>query len=104
MQQKATYEFCIGDIVHHRRYGYRGVVYGRDPSCRAEKSWYQNNQTQPDRDQPWYHVLVHDHGHTTYVAQSNLTRDACGEPIVHPLLDRIFTSRVGDRYDRESTN
>lgn len=104
VEQHKPYRFRVGDVVHHRHYGYRGVVYGRDPGCQADEAWYLNNLSQPDRKQPWYHVLVHDHEHTTYVAQSNLVRDGSGEPIVHPLLDRIFTSRIGGRYDRESEN
>ncbi len=96
--------FEIGQIIHHRRYGYRGVIFGIDPACTAPESWYMKNQTQPDRDQPWYRVLVHGHEHTTYVAESNLRTDDSTEPIVHPWLDRLFTNRIGDRYIRESQN
>lgn len=96
--------FEIGQIIHHRRYGYRGVIFGIDPVCTAPEDWYLKNQTQPDRNQPWYRVLVHGHGHTTYVAQSNLQIDESPEPVMHPMLDRIFTGRVGDRYVRESRN
>ncbi len=46
-----------GQIVRHRRYGYRGVVVDSDLTCKADEAWYQSNQTQPDRNQPWYHVL-----------------------------------------------
>ncbi|MFQ5845905.1 MAG: heat shock protein HspQ, partial [Planctomycetota bacterium] len=63
--------FEPGELVRHRRYGYRGVVAGLDPECRAGDEWYQGNLTQPDRRQPWYHVLVHGAQHTTYVAEEN---------------------------------
>lgn len=96
--------FSVGQVVRHRRYGYRGVIFGLDPVCTAPEAWYQKNQTQPERKQPWYHVMVHDHGHTTYVAQSNLRTDESSEPIVHPWLDKFFTNRVGGRYVRESSN
>lgn len=52
--------FEPGQLVRHRRYGYRGVVVDRDEFCEADDEWYSKNQTQPDRDQPWYHVLVED--------------------------------------------
>ena len=50
--------FESGQLVRHRRYGYRGVVVDRDEFCQADDEWYSKNQTQPNRDQPWYHVLV----------------------------------------------
>ena len=52
--------FEIGDTVRHRRYGYRGIIVERDLSCKASDDWYLGNRTQPEREQPWYHVLVHD--------------------------------------------
>ncbi len=52
--------FEPGQLVLHRRYGYRGVVVERDEFCQADDAWYSKNQTQPDRDQPWYHVLVNE--------------------------------------------
>ena len=97
-------KFSIGQIVHHKRYGYRGVIFGQDPSCSADDEWYEGNQTQPGRDQPWYHVLVNERTHTTYVAESNLEADELDEPILHPLLDKIFSGRRGDYYYRESMN
>ena len=100
----AAGQFAVGQVVHHKRYGYRGVIFDYDPICRADEAWYKNNQTQPGRDQPWYHVLVHDHQNTTYVAQSNLEPDATGEPIVHPLLERFFDSYVAGFYQRNNLN
>ncbi len=61
-----------GQIVRHRRYGYRGVVVDSDLTCKADEAWYQSNQTQPDRNQPWYHVLVDGTSNTTYAAQTSL--------------------------------
>jgi heat shock protein HspQ len=94
--------FEIGQIVRHRRYGYRGVVFGFDPVCTASDTWYQHNQTQPDRNQPWYRVLVDGHEHTTYVAQSNLVADTSPDPVRHPWLDKIFTGRRSGRYVRRN--
>jgi len=92
--------FAAGDLVHHQRYGYRGVVVAVDPECRATESWYQKNQTQPNRNQPWYHVLVDGSSQTTYVAQSNLEPDLHGSPIAHPLTDHFFSSFTGEKYVR----
>ncbi len=98
------YLFEIGDVVHHLRYGYRGVVFERDWECGADEDWYESNQTQPDRDQPWYHVLVDGAQHTTYVAQSNLEKDKDPKPIRHPLLMRLFEGYAQGRYYRQSMN
>ncbi len=95
--------FEPGQLVRHKRYGYRGVVVGADPCCRADDEWYYSNQTQPDRDQPWYHVLVDGSATTSYPAQENLEPDPTGEPIDHPLLDHFFTGFRDGRYvPRES--
>jgi heat shock protein HspQ len=102
LQQNQTFQ--IGDVIHHRRYGYRGVVVEVDESCQADEQWYQSNQTQPSRDQPWYHVLVDGSDHTTYVAQENLERDATGRPVEHPLLDRFFSGFFQGRHYREPLN
>lgn len=98
------FEFEVGELIHHRRYGYRGVIFARDAECRADEVWYQGNQTQPPREQPWYHVMVHGAQHTTYVAQSNLEPDVSGEPIDHPQLGRVFKSFLDGRYHTESLN
>lgn len=103
-QPQTSYRFEVGDIVAHRRYGYRGVVFERDPVCRADEEWYQSNQTQPPREQPWYHVLVDGAAHSTYVAQSNLEADPGGERVFHPLLGRYFQSYYQKRYHSEPLN
>ncbi len=89
-----------GQIVRHRRYGYRGVVVDFDLTCNADQAWYQSNQTQPDRNQPWYHVLVDGSVNTTYAAQTSLEADERPAPITHPLLEHFFTEFTGDRYLR----
>ena len=95
--------FNPGQLVVHRRYGYRGVVVERDERCLADDAWYQKNQTQPDRDQPWYHVLVSDSTRCTYAASENLLADDSGLPITHPLLEYFFSAFVDGRYVRNQT-
>lgn len=89
-----------GQLVRHRRYGYRGVVVDVDPCCQASDQWYQANQTQPERNQPWYHVLVDGSEATTYPAQSSLAADTSKQPIDHPLIEVFFTSFVDGHYLR----
>jgi heat shock protein HspQ len=94
--------FQPGQLVRHRRYGYRGVVVDLDQDCKAAESWYQSNQTQPLRQQPWYHVLVHGTATVTYAAQENLELDTCREAIDHPLLDAFFSDFQNGCYVRNS--
>ena len=93
-------KFTPGDLVRHVRYQYRGVVVAHDPKCMADENWYRSNKTQPDRDQPWYHVLVHESGSITYPAESSLQFDESGEQMIHPLLDHFFNGFEKGRHTR----
>jgi heat shock protein HspQ len=92
--------FDPGQLVLHRRYGYRGVVVERDEFCQADDAWYSKNQTQPDRDQPWYHVLVNGSSTCTYAASENLVADTSELPIKHPLLPHFFSEFKNGSYIR----
>ncbi len=83
--------FPTGVVVRHKLYHYRGVIIAADPRCQAGDKWYFSNKTQPDRNQPWFHVLVHDSGGlSTYVAQCNLEEDTSGQPVDHPRIACYF--------------
>ena len=94
--------FEPGQLVQHRRYGYRGVVVDRDAFCQADDKWYSKNQTQPDRDQPWYHVLVDGSLTCTYAASENLVADSSMLPIEHPLLSHFFSEFKNGIYIRNN--
>lgn len=95
--------FEVGEIVRHIQYGYRGVIVARDLQCQAPDAWYQANKTQPDRGQPWYHVLVDGSEDCTYAAQSNLAKDASSACIIHPWVNLYFHSFENGRYARNDT-
>ena len=82
------------------RYGYRGLIVSFDQRCTAGERWYLANQTQPDRNQAWYHVLVHDSVSTTYAAESNLLPDPSNEEVNHPLVDQFFVRSPAGHYQR----
>ena len=92
--------FEPGELVKHRSYGYRGVVVARDPCCQASEEWFQSNQTQPAKDQPWYHVLVDQAAHVTYSAQSNLLADDSAQPVLHPMTSLFFSGFDKGRHLR----
>ena len=96
-------QFQVGQVVLHRRYDYRGVIAQADTRCDAPDEWYLRNQTQPQRDQPWYHVLVHG-GSVTYVAEENLELDPSGDTVTHPYVRRMFSVFLEGRYHRYCPN
>jgi len=93
--------FHVGQVVHHLRFGYRGVIVDVDPDFQLSDEWYQEvARSRPPKDRPWYHVLVHEADQLTYVAERHLGPDPSGDPIRHPLLAHYFSSFEGGEYQR----
>ncbi len=91
--------FSVGQLVHHRLFDYRGVIFDADPIFQGSDEWYEKvARSRPPRDAPWYHVLVDGAQHTTYVAERNLEADAAGDEIVHPLLSELFAAFEDGTY------
>ena len=91
--------FGLGACVSHRRFGYRGVVVDVDPEFDGTDEWYEKMaKSRPPKDRPWYHVLVHDSDHMTYVAERNLEPDESPSPIRHPMLEEYLQGFDGERY------
>ena len=96
---EARARFQVGQPVHHRLFDYRGVVADVDPTFQGTEAWYEAvARSRPPKDAPWYHVLVHDADHTTYVAEQNLDPDLTGEEIRHPYMSHFFVGREGGLY------
>ena len=94
-------KFAVGELVEHRLFGYRGVIFDADPVFEGSDEWYEEMaRSRPPKDAPWYHVLVHGATHTTYVAERNLTADESHEPVRHPQLSLYFTDFRDGRYTR----
>jgi len=94
-------QFMIGQLVDHRLFGYRGVIVDVDATFQQSDEWYDSvARSRPPKDQPWYHVLVHDSDQTTYVAERNLEPSTTDEPIRHPLLSEFFDRFRNGRYER----
>jgi heat shock protein HspQ len=95
--------FFPGELVHHKLFDYRGVVIDVDPEFQGSEEWYRRMaRSRPPKDQPWYHVLVHNATHNTYVAERNLERDDSGAPIDHPYVDLVFESFGNGVYSKRS--
>ena len=91
--------FEIGMLVHHKSFGYRGVIVDAHPEFQGTEEWYSRvAQSQPPRERPWYQVLVHNAEIETYVAEGNLEEDDTGEPINHPYVPVFFNEFEGGTY------
>ncbi len=99
-------KFSIGQLVHHRLFDYRGVIVDVDPVFEATDEWYETMaKSRPDKNKPWYHVLVHNGIHRTYVAEQNLEADDSDNAINHPEVELFFEEFEGGRYlPRQSQN
>jgi heat shock protein HspQ len=92
-------KFSIGQIVHHKLFNYRGVIFEIDPEMMLGDEWYdQVAKSRPPKNEPWYHVLVDNAAHTTYVAQQNLEPGKDSSPIDHPDINNVFEHYVDGSY------
>lgn len=89
-----TAKFQIGQIVRHRVYPFRGVIFDVDPEFNNTEEWYQSipEDVRPDKDQPFYHLLAENQesAYVAYVSEQNLLVDQSGEPVSHPQIDDFF--------------
>ncbi len=86
--------FGIGQIVCHRLFGFRGVVFDIDPVFANSEEWYEAipEDIRPAREQPFYHLLAeNDQGsYIAYVSQQNLVADSVTDPVDHPAIPQLF--------------
>jgi len=93
--------FSPGQLVLHKKFSYRGVVVDVDATFSGTAEWYdQVARSRPPKDAPWYHILVHDATHMTYVAERHLVSDSSAAPITHPLLEQFFDGFEAGEYAR----
>lgn len=95
----------IGQLIRHRMFEYRGVIYDVDAQFMLSDEWYdQVARSRPPKDEPWYKVLVDGSDHETYVAQRNLEAATDLSPISHPLTDELFSGFEDGRYMTRDSN
>ena len=94
--------FNIGDVVQHRLFGFRGVIFDIDPVFANSEEWYAAipDEMKPDRDQPFYHLLAEngESSYVAYVSQKNLAHDDSDEPVDHPAIAGLFSAYADGRY------
>ena len=101
-----TAKFSIGDVVKHKHFNFRGVIYDVDFEFNNSEEWYQSipKNVRPRKDQPFYHLLAenNDIADEAYGSEQNLVSDDSDEPVKHPLIEEIFTGKKGSGYFRPS--
>ena len=99
----AKANFGIGDVVRHRLFDFRGVVFDVDPVFANSEEWYEAipEAIRPSKDQPFYHLLAEnaEQSYIAYVSQQNLIRDDSEEPIDHPAIAAYFDGFEDGRYE-----
>lgn len=95
-------KFSLGQIVYHRKFGYRGVIFKVDAKYSGTDDWYNIMAiSSPPKEMPWYHVLVHNSSYSTYVTEYNLCTDSISKPVKHPLLIKYFERYFNGRYAKK---
>ena len=94
--------FAVGEVVRHRLFDFRGVVFDIDPVFANSDEWYEAipAAVRPSRDQPFYHLLAEnaDSSYVAYVSQQNLLSDADNGPVDHPQVPELFERFADGRY------
>ena len=95
-------KFQIGQVVRHRMFPFRGVIFDVDPQFGNTAEWYESipEEVRPRKDQPFYHLFAeNDRTHyVAYVSEQNLLPDQSGEPVEHPDVPSYFEELDGDHY------
>ncbi len=89
-------KYCVGQVVRHRFFPFRGVVFDVDPNFANTEEWYTAipEEIRPSKDQPFYHLLAENEEteYVAYVSEQNLLPDDSGEPVRHPQVRDLFGS------------
>lgn len=95
----ASAKFPIGQIVRHRIFPFRGVIFDVDPVFDNTEDWYQSipKEVRPSKDQPFYHLFAENAEgyYIAYVSEQNLLVDESAEPVGHPSIEEVF-DRIED--------
>ncbi len=99
-QRRARY--TIGEVVKHRFFPFRGIIFDVDPEFSNTEEWWLSipEEIRPSKDQPFYHLLAENEEteYVAYVSEQNLLPDDSGEPLRHPQLGELFDELENGEY------
>lgn len=94
MRKAGKAKFAIGQVVKHRLYPFRGVVFDIDPEFSNTEEWWLAipEDRRPRKDQPFYHLFAEnaETEYIAYVSEQNLLPDTSGDPVRHPQVAEVF--------------
>ncbi|WP_036261010.1 heat shock protein HspQ [Methylocapsa aurea] len=100
-------KFCIGQVVKHRKYPFRGIIYDVDPVFSNTDEWWLSipADVRPRKDQPFYHLFAEnaETEYVAYVSEQNLLPDTSGDPVRHPQVDKMFVRADDGGYQIRTT-
>jgi len=95
-------KFSIGQVVKHKLFPFRGVVFDVDPEFSNAEEWLDAipEPVRPRRDQPFYHLFAEnsESHYVAYVSEQNLMADETGEPVDHPQIELLFDETDEGEY------
>jgi heat shock protein HspQ len=99
-------KFQIGQVVRHRVFPFRGVIFDVDPEFANTEEWWNAIpvEVRPSRNQPFYHLFAEnaESAYVAYVSEQNLVPDDSGEPIRHPAVHEQFSPESNGFYRPKS--
>jgi len=102
MMKERRAKYAIGDVVRHRVYPFRGVIFDVDPTFSNTDEWYNSipEEVRPTKDQPFYHLFAEnaETEYVAYVSEQNLVPDTSDEPLRHPQVDEVLEIDDEGRY------
>jgi heat shock protein HspQ len=95
--------FRIGQVVRHRVYPFRGVIFDVDPVFANTEEWWSSipEEVRPAKDQPFYHLYAENDTsyYVAYVSEQNLVPDDTGDPVDHPEVGEMFGDLQDGMYE-----
>ena len=102
MDKTRIAKFKLGQVVRHRIFPFRGVVFDIDPEFNNTEEWYEAipPDVRPRKDQPFYHLFAENEQteYVAYVSEQNLLPDESGEPVRHPQVAEVFVQDGNGGY------
>lgn len=95
-------KFRLGQVVRHRHYPFRGIIFDVDPVFSSSEEWWQSipAQIRPRKNQPFYHLLAENEEteYVAYVSEQNLVPDTSRTPLRHPQVGELFKKQKNGGY------
>jgi heat shock protein HspQ len=99
-------KFAIGQVVRHRLFPFRGLIFDVDPEFDNTEEWWLAipEEIRPSKEQPFYHLFAEnaETEYIAYVSEQNLVPDHSGEPLRNPLIAEMFTRDPNGAYRAKS--